>query len=90
MPFLYIAGAALVGFVLGYFFTTPLLVIITICGIIISIVMRPKREQGLAGVIGYLTWIFFGCGFAALWITHLYVIDVNIGIPDISQYIFRQ
>ena len=79
----------LVGFVLGYFFTTAVVVIITVIAGIIAFAMRPKREQEIGALIGMIAWVIIGIGVTVMWGTHLYVTGTDIGIPSFFQYIFR-
>jgi len=86
---LFYGGIILVGFVLGYFLTVTMIVIITIIAAVITIIMRPKREQEIGAIYGILVWIVLGLGTTVMWTTYLYTTGVDLGIPDISQYIFR-
>ena len=90
MFFLINGTAVLIGFILGYFFTTTVLVIITICCMFIALILRPKTEQELGAIIGIGVWIALGIGVVAMWSTHLYVNDSNLGIPNLSEYLFRK
>lgn len=88
---LIISGAAiLVGFVLGYFFNTTVVIIISVAAAILAIALRPRREQELGALIGVIAWLVLGLGFLAMLITHLYVNGTSLGIPDLGKYIFRQ
>lgn len=90
MPLLFYGGPILVGFVFGYFFATPVIVVVTAMAAILALVLRPKREQELGALVGVLAWITLGVGTVAMWWTHLYVTGADLGIPDLSQYIFRK
>ncbi len=90
MQLIVYGGPILVGFVLGYFFTTPIVAIITVIATIIAFVLRPKREQELGALMGYLVWVILVIGVVAMWVTHLCVTGTDFSISDFSQYIFRQ
>lgn len=90
MVLLIYGGTILTGFVLGYFFATPVIVVITVIAAILALVLRPRREQELGALVGVIAWIILGVGSVAMWGTHLYVTGVDLGIPDLSSYIFRK
>lgn len=80
----------LTGFVLGYFFATPVIIAVSLIAMIIAFVLRPKREQELGAAIGIIAWVVLGVGATAMWTTHLYVTGVEVGMADYMQYILRQ
>jgi len=90
MQLIILGAPILVGFVLGYFFNTTIIIGISACAAILAVVLRPKREQEIGALIGVIAWVVIGIGFVVMWGTHFYVSDTVLGLPDLGQYIFRQ
>jgi hypothetical protein len=90
MQIIIFGGPVLIGFVLGYFFNTAVLGIISLFIVALIIVLRPKHEQEIGALFGVIAWIVLGISFVTMWGTHLYVSNTSFNIPSISQYIFRQ
>ncbi len=81
---------ALVGFVVGYFFALPILVLVTVVSAIVAIITRPRKEMGLAAVAGMIVWINIAISNVTLWATYLSVTHTDLRLGNLSQYILRQ
>ena len=80
----------LIGFIVGYFFNTAVIVFMTIVAAVVGVILRPKREQEIGALIGVIAWIMIALGAIAMWGTHLYVNDADLGVPNLSEYLLRQ
>lgn len=90
MPLLLYGGPILVGFVFGYFFTTPVIVIMTVVAAMVGAGLMPQRNQEIGGLVGVIVWIVLGIGVVTMWGTHFYVTGADLGLPDLFRYIFRE
>ncbi|MBI2030818.1 hypothetical protein HYT05_04310 [Candidatus Kaiserbacteria bacterium] len=83
MAILVWGGPALVGFVIGYFFALPVLIVVTVICVIIGSIMAKELTE----MASMITMIFVAeatIGNVAMWITY-YVVTKQTWIGDFSM-----
>lgn len=90
MPFFAFAFIALLGFVLGYFFALPILIVVTAVWVAINAYLFWDLRNGeLAGLIPWIVAIYGGVGAVVMWVTYYQVSGQTFVGDFIRAFVIR-